>query len=133
MSVFQRLAAANYLLLTTFRKDGEAVPTPVWTVADPVSTVDTLCVWTKTDSGKVKRIRRNGSVLLAPCDYRGTPRGVAVPGYAELVDPTEVESIRDLLAAKYGLLGRVWIRCSRLWDRVRGGSARGTGIRITVS
>lgn len=132
MSVFKRLAAANYLLLITFRKDGEAVPTPVWTASDAQSTVDALLVWTKTDSGKVKRIRRNGAVLLAPCDYRGRPRGRSVPGYAELVDASEVESIRDVLAVKYGLFGQLWVRCSRLWDHFRGGPSRGIGIRITA-
>lgn len=132
MSVFQRLAVANYLLLTTFRKDGTAVPTPVWSSADPV-TGNELLVFTMADSGKVKRIRRNGSVLLAPCDYRGRARGDSVPGYAELVDGTEVERIRGLLARKYGLFGRAWFAFSHLWDLFRGGPARAIGIRIRTA
>ncbi|MEV5447304.1 PPOX class F420-dependent oxidoreductase, partial [Streptomyces sp. NPDC052644] len=59
-----RLAAEKYVLLTTFRKDGRAVSTPVWAVRDD----DTLAVWTVADSGKVKRIRRDGTVTVAPCD-----------------------------------------------------------------
>ncbi len=54
--MLDRLSAEKYILLTTFRKDGRAVPTPVWAVRDG----EALAVWTRADSGKVKRIRHNG-------------------------------------------------------------------------
>ena len=60
MTELDRLAAEKYVLLTTFRKDGRAVPTPVWAVRDG----DALAVWTVSDAGKVKRIRRDGRVTV---------------------------------------------------------------------
>lgn len=60
---------ADYVLLTTFRKDGTPVPTPLWAAADRGK----IFVWTVTDSWKVKRLRRNPSVTLQPCNAKGTP------------------------------------------------------------
>ena len=68
-SAVENLAQKQFVLLTTFRRDGRAVPTPVWIV--PLD--DGLGIWTPGSSGKVKRIRRSGAVTLAPCDRRGTP------------------------------------------------------------
>ncbi|MEU5788321.1 PPOX class F420-dependent oxidoreductase [Micromonospora purpureochromogenes] len=124
MTDLDRLAAEKYVLLTTFRKDGRAVPTPVWAVRDG----DTLAVWTAADSGKVKRIRRDGTVTVAPCDVRGRPRGPAVPGHAVLCSPEESNRVRDLIKRKYRLLGRL----SLLGSRLRRGERGTIGIRITV-
>ncbi|MBM0257184.1 PPOX class F420-dependent oxidoreductase [Micromonospora sp. 4G55] len=124
MTDLDRLAAEKYVLLTTFRKDGRAVPTPVWAVRDG----DTLAVWTAADSGKVKRIRRDGTVTVAPCDVRGRPRGTAVPGHAVLSAPEETKRVRDLIKRKYRLLGRL----SLLGSRLRRGERGTIGIRITV-
>ncbi|MEU6182867.1 PPOX class F420-dependent oxidoreductase [Streptomyces coeruleorubidus] len=66
----ERLAACRYVLLTTFRRDGRAVPTPVWVMRDG----DCLAVWSVADAGKVKRIRNSGRVTVAPCDWRGPRR-----------------------------------------------------------
>ena len=79
---FADLAAAKYVLLTTFRKDGTPVPTAVWAAAD----ADRLLVWTVTDSYKVKRLRRDPRITLAVCDVRGNPRSDAVPGTATVLD-----------------------------------------------
>lgn len=124
MTDLDRLAAEKYVLLTTFRKDGRAVPTPVWAVRDG----DTLAVWTAADSGKVKRIRRDGTVTVAPCDVRGRPRGTAVPGHAVLSSREETNRVRDLIKRKYRLLGRL----SLLGSRLRRGERGTIGIRITV-
>jgi PPOX class probable F420-dependent enzyme len=122
MDEITRLAESSYLLLTTFRKDGRAVPTPVWHVRDG----DTLLVWSAPDAGKVKRIRRDGTVKLAVCNARGKPSGAEVDGTAELVDATEADRVRKLVTGRYGLIGKV----TELGSRLRGhGSA---GIRITV-
>ncbi|MGC5017354.1 PPOX class F420-dependent oxidoreductase [Micromonospora sp. DT47] len=124
MTDLDRLAAEKYVLLTTFRKDGRAVPTPVWAVRDG----DTLAVWTAADSGKVKRIRRDGTVTVAPCDVRGRPRGEALPGHAALCGPEESNRVRDLIKRKYRLLGRL----SLLGSRLRRGERGTIGIRVTV-
>ena len=119
------LGAGKYLLVTTFRKDGRTVPTPVWVVRDG----DALGVWTVADSGKVKRIRNRGDVLLAPCDVRGNRRGEDVPGLAVVVAPEEAERYRELLCRKYGLMGRITI----LGSRLRRGRDGTVGLRITLA
>jgi uncharacterized protein len=76
------LGAGKYLLITTYRKNGTAVPTPVWVVRDG----DALGVWTVADSWKVKRIRNRADVVVGPCDVRGNPTGESVPARAEILD-----------------------------------------------
>ncbi|SCG48321.1 PPOX class F420-dependent oxidoreductase [Micromonospora inositola] len=124
MTDLDRLAAEKYVLLTTFRKDGRAVPTPVWAVRDG----DALAVWTVSDSGKVKRIRRDGRVTVAPCDVRGRPHGTAVPGHATICDLAGTRRVRALLKQKYRLLGRL----SLLGSRLRRGERGTVGLRVTL-
>jgi PPOX class probable F420-dependent enzyme, Rv2061 family len=120
-----RLGNAQYVLLTTFRKDGRAVPTPVWVVRDG----EHLAIWTVRDSGKVKRIRRNGDVLIGPCDVRGRPTGDQVPGRATVLDATGTARVKAALARKYGLLGRL-----TLWgSRLRRGREGTVAVRITLT
>ena len=124
MDQIARLDAGKYLLLTTFRRDGRAVPTPVWAARDGES----LVVWTVSDSGKVKRIRNNGTVRLAPCSMRGAPEGDEVGGHAEVLDAAQTERARKLIAGNYGLIGRL----SMLGSRLRRGADGTVGIRLTV-
>ncbi|MEY9965233.1 PPOX class probable F420-dependent enzyme [Streptacidiphilus sp. MAP12-16] len=123
-AALDRLGSGKYLLVTTYRKDGRTVPTPVWVVRDG----DTLGVWTVADSGKVKRIRNRGDVLLAPCDVRGNRKGDDIPGFAEILDAAATERYRALLKRKYGLLGRLTV----LGSRLRRGREGSVGIRITL-
>ena len=115
-STVENLADEQFVLLTTFRRDGRAVPTPVWVV--PLD--GGLGIWTPGSSGKVKRIRRSGAVTLAPCDRRGTPLGDAVPGTARLLDEAGTRRVRAAVRAKYGLLGRVLTTVERLRRRSPG-------------
>ncbi|WP_189044537.1 PPOX class F420-dependent oxidoreductase [Micromonospora sonchi] len=124
MTTLEDLAAEKYLLLTTFRKDGRAVPTPVWAVRDG----DALAVWSAADAGKVKRIRRSGEVTVAPCDVRGRPHGEAVPARASLYDPGATIRIRGLIKQKYRVLGRLTL----LGSRLRRGEGGTVGIRIEL-
>jgi hypothetical protein len=105
-----RLGAEKYILLTTFRRDGRAVPTPLWAVRDG----DRLACWTPAGTGKVKRIRNSGRVTVAPCDMRGKPLGEAVEAQARIGDTTDTDRVRQLLARKYGLIGRLSVWGSRL-------------------
>lgn len=125
VTALERLGAEKYVLLTTFRKDGRAVPTPVWAVRDG----DALAVWTVADSGKVKRIRRSGAVTVAACDFRGNPHCEAVGGHATIADTATSVRVRDLLKRKYGLLGRL----TMLGSRLRRGDQGTVGIRIALS
>jgi PPOX class probable F420-dependent enzyme len=115
---------ARYALVTTYRRDGRAVPTPVWVVRDD----DALAIWTVTDSGKVKRIRRSSKVLVAPCDFGGRPTGGSMPARATILDAAGTERVRHLMRRKYGLSGRLTLFLSRL-RRGRDGTV---AIRITA-
>jgi PPOX class probable F420-dependent enzyme len=118
------LGEAPYLLVTTYRKDGRAVPTPVWVVRDG----EHLAIWTARDAGKVKRIRRDGTVRVGPCDMRGRPTGPDVPAHATVLDAEGTARVRALLGRKYGLMGRLVLWGSRL----RRGLAGTVGVRITL-
>ncbi|MBF6088182.1 PPOX class F420-dependent oxidoreductase [Nocardia cyriacigeorgica] len=114
---------ADYVLLTTFRKDGTPVPTPLWAAADRGK----IFVWTVTDSWKVKRLRRNPSVTLQPCNAKGTPHGTPIDGTARILDADETENVRRLLRKKYFLLGPLVI----LGSNLRRGKSGTIGIEIT--
>lgn len=119
------LGDEKYVLLTTFRKDGTAVPTPLWAVREG----DAILVWTPVDSGKVKRIRRSGDVEVAPCDFKGNPTGAAVKGRARLLDESGSDRVRHLIGRKYGVLGKVTVFGSKL----RRGKDGTVGIEIVPS
>ncbi|MBZ9598948.1 MULTISPECIES: PPOX class F420-dependent oxidoreductase [Streptomyces] len=95
----QELGSARYVSLTTFRKDGTPVATPVWAVADGSE----LYVWTRSDSWKVKRIRNDGRVTVTPCDVRGRVEdgARAVEGRARLLDEEGLRRVRRLMSRKY--------------------------------
>ncbi|MFJ9949716.1 PPOX class F420-dependent oxidoreductase [Kitasatospora sp. NPDC091207] len=120
-----RLSAGSYLLVTTYKKDGTGVPTPVWVVRDG----EALGVWTVADSWKVKRIRNRADVLVGPCDVKGRPTGEHYPATAEILGPERTAAYRTLLRQKYGLLGVVTL----LGSRLRRGERGTVGIRITLT
>ena len=93
-----QFANQSYLNLETFRKNGEAVRTPVWFVQDG----DTLYVRTVNASGKVKRIRNNGSVKIMPCGRSGEPLGEWVTAQgSEMTDTATAGLVQKLLVEKY--------------------------------
>ncbi|MFC7264354.1 MULTISPECIES: PPOX class F420-dependent oxidoreductase [Streptomyces] len=119
------LGSGKYLLITSYRKNGTGVATPVWVVRDGAA----LGAWTPADSWKVKRIRNRADVLVGPCDVRGNPTGEQVPATAEVVDAAATAHYRQLVARKYGLVGRLTLFGSRL----RRGERGTVGIRITLT
>jgi PPOX class probable F420-dependent enzyme len=98
----------KYLSLITFRKNGTAVPTPVWFAeAD-----DKFYVMTRSDSGKYKRIRNNLEVRIAPCNIRGKITGPEFPASARILPVEEWDPARRAVRAKY------WItRITALWSK----------------
>ena len=93
-------SAAKRLRVADDVQSGTAVPTPVWVSSDG----DRLYVWTQGDSGKVKRIRNNGHVLVAPSDSRGGLQGSGRRGEARILDSAEdLARVQSLHRAKYGL------------------------------
>ncbi|UYQ65414.1 PPOX class F420-dependent oxidoreductase [Streptomyces peucetius] len=94
-----KFASARYVSVTTFRKDGTGVATPVWFAVDGGE----LFVWTRTDSWKVKRLRRDSRVVVTVCDARGriTDGAPTAEGTARLLDDSGTRSVRRLLSRKY--------------------------------
>jgi len=87
----------KYLSITSYRRDGTAVATPVWFVQQE----GRLLVETDVASGKVRRIRRNPAVQVAICSGRGRLRGSLVPAVAQVLPETEVAQVQPLLERKY--------------------------------
>jgi uncharacterized protein len=98
-----RLADEKYVLLTTFRKVGTPVPSPVWIVELDDGRVGFS---TSSGSGKVKRLAHTSRVTLQPCDSRGnvTAGTETVDGTAELVTGADLEEITRKVKAKYGFM-----------------------------
>ncbi|MEV7654730.1 PPOX class F420-dependent oxidoreductase [Streptomyces anulatus] len=95
----QDFARSEYVSLTTYRKNGTPVATPVWAAAEG----DVLYVWTRSDSWKVKRLRNNGKVTVTVCDVRGriAEGASGAEGTAKLLDEDGTRAVRKLLARKY--------------------------------
>lgn len=110
------LDAARYVSLVTFRRDGRAVATPVWHAEH----AGRLYVFTAGDSGKVKRLRRDPRVRLAPCDVRGRVQGESCSGRARIVPPGEAtQAGYAALLRKYGWQMRAVNLGSRLGGRLQ--------------
>lgn len=89
----------KYLSLTTFRRDGTPVSTPVWFVAENGN----LLVETDGNSYKAKRIQRNDNVTVAPCNATGRVTGEAVSARAAILPADELPRVEQLLHRKYRL------------------------------
>jgi PPOX class probable F420-dependent enzyme len=94
-----RIRACKRSLLVTYRRDGTPVPTPVWAAeAD-----GRLYVRTERTAGKVKRLRNNPRLLVAPCTVRGKPLGTPLGATARMLPPEQEPLAERTLAARYGL------------------------------
>jgi uncharacterized protein len=121
------LPHGTYVSLTTFRRTGVPVATPVWAAPDGES----LIVWTRADSGKVKRLRHTTRVTVAPCDIRGRVQGPAVEAAAEFVARAEWPQALAALRRAYGLRFQLGYVTGRLWTRLtRPGTERHAIIRV---
>jgi PPOX class probable F420-dependent enzyme len=86
-------------LLVTYRRDGTPVPTPVWAAeAD-----GHLYVRSERDAGKVKRLRRDSRMLVAPCTVRGRPLGAPFEARARMLEAAQEPLAEQALARRYGL------------------------------
>ena len=120
------LAHEEYVSITTFKRDGTPVSTPVWVAGDDGN----LLVITEADSWKVKRIRRDGHVRIAPCSARGAARGEPIDADAT-IDP-DTAAVEQLLARKYGWKYRSYRRLAALTRKLRKRPApTGVTLRIT--
>lgn len=99
-ATIDRLAKERFVSLRTFRDNGDAVDTPVW----PVQHEGELLVFTPSDSGKLKRIRHNKHVQVAPCGRFGAVHGKWVDGNATIDNSVPMlDRAYILLEQKLGL------------------------------
>ena len=119
----------KYLSLTSFKRDGTGVATPVWFVAEG----DRLFVLTGADSLKVRRILRNPAVAIAPCSATGRLRATAVPATAELLGRAEIPRVEALMRRKYRFDRIFILPIYRLVQRLRdaGQDAEPAALAIT--
>jgi PPOX class probable F420-dependent enzyme len=100
----QQLKGQQFCLLTTLRKDGSAVPTPMWFALKG----ETVYMSTRGASAKVKRLRREPRVTIGPCNGSGRPTGPQVEALAGLVETAEETAQAEAcLSARYGLKRRL--------------------------
>jgi uncharacterized protein len=101
---FEHLRGRKHALLVTYRRSGEPVPTAVWFgLAD-----GRLYVRTEAQAGKIKRIRRESRVLVAPCSMRAKPLGPAAEGRARVLPESEWGAAEAAIHANYGLGRRIY-------------------------
>jgi hypothetical protein len=122
---FAELAKSQYILLTTFTKDGKPKPVPIWAAADG----DRLLVITVGDSWKVKRIRNTPRVTLATCTVRGRPTSEAVEGTAAILDKSQTGTVYDAIGSRYGIVGKVF----NFFSKWRGGMEKNVGLELRVA
>ncbi len=112
------LAAERFVALTTFKRNGDEVATPMWIGRDGFE----LIAWTPADSWKVKRVRNDPRVLLAASTRTGKVRDGVVPvaGTAEIItDPATVQRLEQVIRGKYGLEYRIVTLVERILARGR--------------
>jgi uncharacterized protein len=127
----EALFSGRYLSVTSFKRDGTGVATPVWFVSDG----SRLFAFTDLHSAKVRRIRRNPRVLVASCRVDGKPRGEPVAARAEvLTAEAELEYVQKLLLTRFKVSYPVVMLLYRVGRRLRGKQsvAAGAALAITV-
>ena len=118
---FAALDGEKYISLETFRKSGVGVRTPVWFA--PIAAENgqrTLYVYCGADSGKVKRIRRNGTIRVAPCGISGNVTGPWIEAHGRIVSESVGGAAMRVLNEKY----RPWKQILDFFRRLRPGTGR---------
>ncbi|MEY2453251.1 MAG: hypothetical protein QOD92_2825 [Acidimicrobiaceae bacterium] len=104
---FEPLRGHKYATLVTFRKSGEAMPSPVWFGLDDHGRA---YLHTMLDSGKVKRVNNNSKALIVASTTRGKPTGPVLAGTARVLPEDEWPHAEATLAAAYGVGRKIYQR-----------------------
>jgi uncharacterized protein len=105
VSGFGHLGGHKYALLVTYKRSGEAVPTPVWFGVDEEGR---FYCRTGKQAAKAKRIRNSPRVRVAPCSVRGVPKGPYAEGAARLVDAAGEEHAERAIQSNYGTFRKIY-------------------------
>ena len=108
------LSGHAYINLETYRRNGQAVATPVWFTIDDNNKV--IYVVTRTQTGKIKRLRNNSKVRIMPCSIGGQPKGEWLDGKATFATSEQLEIALKQRNKKYGLKASL----SGLFSRTKG-------------
>ncbi|MCC6028000.1 MAG: PPOX class F420-dependent oxidoreductase [Archaeoglobus sp.] len=103
MGIPEQLKKAKFICIETYKKNGEAVRTPVWFAIEG----DLIYFHTPKNSGKVKRLRRNPRVRVAPCSRFGKIEGDWFEGVATELAEGDVERVIKLVNSRLGFLDRI--------------------------
>ena len=129
MTTLLELGNESFVSLTTFRKTGARVSTPVWIAREG----ETLVVTTPSASGKVKRLRNSSRVELQACSRMGTvvEGSPVISAVAEIVEgPTAEKHIANVMRHKYRFEYRLTLLIERI---VKRGAEERVMLRITES
>lgn len=124
-ATFDEVSKAQYVLLTTFTKDGRPKPTPIWIARDG----DRAVVITEKNSWKVKRIRNTPRVTMAVCDMKGRVKGPAVEAVATVLDDSQTDMVYRAINKRYGIIGKVF----SFFSKLRGGAGRTVGLELRAA
>jgi uncharacterized protein len=122
---FEEVAGSEYILLTTFTKDGRPKPTAIW--AAPAG--DRLVVITQESSWKVKRIRNTPRVTIAVCDRGGKPKGEPVEATAAILDKSANGATYAAIGNRYGVIGKTF----NFFSKLRGGLDKNLTIELKAA
>lgn len=106
------LSQYRYIKLETLKRNGEGVATPVWFTVDGRK----ISVVTRNQTGKVKRLRNNPNVRVAPCGMSGQLKGQWYNGNASMANPEELQNALSLRSKKYGFR----VRLAGILSRTKG-------------
>ena len=126
----EALFPGKYLNVTSFKRDGTGIATPVWFVSDGAR----LYALTDLHSGKVRRIRRHPEVLVAPCGASGKLRGRPIPARADVLTAvSDLDRVQRLLRDRYRISYPLVMFFYRLGRRLRGDSAVADGAALAIT
>jgi uncharacterized protein len=126
----KRMFPGRYLSITSFKRDGTGISTPVWFVCDGAR----LYAFTDLHSAKIRRMRHNPHVEIASCRPWGKLRQTPVSAHADvLTDTADLDCVRKLLLARYRISYRVVMFFYRLGRRVSGKQAVADGAALAIT
>jgi PPOX class probable F420-dependent enzyme len=121
------ILSAQYVALTTYRRDGTPVTTPVWAAAEGSS----LYLFSNAKAGKVKRLRNSSRAAIAPCTAIGKVTGAQLPAEAFNLNSDQMPKVWRLLTKKYGMAARLFVVYDRARTLLRMQPSAGIEVRLT--
>ena len=126
----ESLLPGRYLSVTSFKRDGTGIATPVWAVSDGKR----LFAFTDLNSAKIKRVRHDPHVEIASCWVTGKLRREPVAARAEVLTAgADLERVRKLLLARYKISYRVVMLFYRLARRLQGKQSVADGAALAIT